>query len=116
MSTVTIERIPLGGGIPEGQIAVITLNRPKRLNALNVQMIRELTAAIAAISGDSNVKSVILTGAGRGFSAGADLAPEVVTTDPNFGSVGSAVNFAMATRWNPMMESIYELRSPLLSQ
>jgi len=97
-----------------GPVAVITLNRPARLNAFNVQMIRDLTAAVAAVASDANVKALVITGSGRGFSAGADLAPEIVETDPKFGSVGAAVNFNMHSRWNPMMEAIYELRKPVV--
>ena len=55
-------------------IALITLNRPERLNALNYALIDHLMAALDAIEVDSSVRAVILTGAGeRAFSAGADV-------------------------------------------
>src|ERR1700761_8346176 len=55
-------------------IALITLNRPERLNALNYQLIDRLMAALDAIEVDHGVRAVILTGAGeRAFSAGADI-------------------------------------------
>lgn len=57
----------------DGAVATIELNRPEALNAITIQMGRELHAALEAIAGDSAVRSVILTGAGRGFSSGADL-------------------------------------------
>jgi enoyl-CoA hydratase/carnithine racemase len=54
-------------------IATITLNRPDRLNAFNPQMYEELARACKAVSDDDDVRVVILTGAGRAFSAGADF-------------------------------------------
>ncbi len=58
----------------EGEIALITLNRPERLNALNYELIDQLMAALDRIEGDAAVRAVILTGAGeRAFSAGADI-------------------------------------------
>ncbi len=57
----------------EGPIARIVLNRPHRLNAINVQMVRELEEAIARANADPQVKVLILSGAGRAFCAGYDL-------------------------------------------
>jgi enoyl-CoA hydratase len=53
--------------------AVLTLNRPESLNALNPEMMTELCAALYAIEDDSTCSAVVLTGAGRGFCAGLDL-------------------------------------------
>lgn len=56
------------------QIALITLHRPERLNALSFELIDELMAALQDIESDPAVRAVILTGAGdRAFSAGADI-------------------------------------------
>jgi enoyl-CoA hydratase/carnithine racemase len=55
-------------------IATITLNRPDRMNAFTPKMSLELIAAFDATDADDAVKAVIVTGAGRGFCAGADLA------------------------------------------
>ncbi len=58
----------------EDSIAVITINRPKALNALNAETIMELDKAFHAAAADDNVKAVILTGSGdRSFVAGADI-------------------------------------------
>jgi enoyl-CoA hydratase/carnithine racemase len=59
--------------VAEG-VATVTLNRPDRLNAVNTTMIRELVAAFDRADADDGVRAVIVTGAGRAFCAGADLA------------------------------------------
>ncbi|HTV88999.1 MAG TPA: enoyl-CoA hydratase-related protein [Stellaceae bacterium] len=51
----------------------ITLNRPERLNALNIEMADALTAALDAAEADKSCRALLLTGAGRGFCAGQDL-------------------------------------------
>ncbi len=55
------------------QIATITLNRPDKLNAFTNTMMHEIIDAFDQIDADDNVRAVIVTGAGRGFCAGADL-------------------------------------------
>ncbi|TQM11970.1 crotonase/enoyl-CoA hydratase family protein [Pseudonocardia kunmingensis] len=58
--------------VAEG-VATITLHRPDRLNAFTTTMARELVAAFDATDADEDVRVVLMTGAGRGFCAGADL-------------------------------------------
>lgn len=55
-------------------VVVLTLNRPERMNAWTPVMMAELTDAIAAADGDRSVGAVVVTGAGRAFCAGADVA------------------------------------------
>jgi enoyl-CoA hydratase/carnithine racemase len=55
-------------------VAVVTLNRPERLNAMTLTMAGEIRAAMQLASDDDQVRVVVLTGAGRGFCAGADAA------------------------------------------
>jgi enoyl-CoA hydratase len=59
----------------EQDIALLTVNRPDKLNALNASLVRELGAAAAALTTDDSVRAVIVTGAGeKAFVAGADIA------------------------------------------
>jgi enoyl-CoA hydratase len=58
---------------PRPEIAVITLNRPEKLNALNYGLVEELHATLADIDRDDACRVVVLTGAGRGFCSGLDL-------------------------------------------
>ena len=57
----------------KGNVAVIRLNRPDKLNALNVELGRVLVHALLHASQDSSVRAVVITGAGRAFCAGGDL-------------------------------------------
>ncbi|UGS35541.1 enoyl-CoA hydratase/isomerase family protein [Capillimicrobium parvum] len=57
----------------DGAVAIVELHRPDSLNAISLDMGRELLAALRAIAADRDVGAVVLTGAGRGFSSGADL-------------------------------------------
>lgn len=57
----------------ENGVAVVTLNRPEKLNPLSMQMLGELLAAFTALRDDAAVKVVVLTGAGKAFSAGGDI-------------------------------------------
>ncbi|MBI2906335.1 MAG: enoyl-CoA hydratase/isomerase family protein [Chloroflexi bacterium] len=57
----------------DGNVAVITLNRPDKLNALSVAMRRSLQAALKEVADNDDVRAMVLTGAGRGFCSGADV-------------------------------------------
>lgn len=69
----------------QGPVALLTLNRPDKLNALSPAVLEALRAHLVAIEADPDIRAVILRGAGRSFCAGADtdvLAAGVVTADP----------------------------------
>jgi 2-(1,2-epoxy-1,2-dihydrophenyl)acetyl-CoA isomerase len=57
----------------EQGVGTITLDRPERLNAFDVDMLRELADAVRAMIADESVRVIVLTGSGRGFCSGADL-------------------------------------------
>ncbi len=57
----------------DGHVAILTLNRPERLNAMNELLRQELLAVIEAVRVDDNVRALLITGEGRGFCSGADV-------------------------------------------
>jgi 2-(1,2-epoxy-1,2-dihydrophenyl)acetyl-CoA isomerase len=61
----------------EGGVAILTLNRPDRLNALNANIMAEMASAVTEVDEDDDMKALIVTGAGRGFCSGADLIPTI---------------------------------------
>src|SRR6476620_11596768 len=63
------------------QILTITLNRPDKLNAFNATMQKELIDAFDSADKDDDIRAIIVTGAGRGFCAGADLSSGADTFD-----------------------------------
>ena len=65
-------------------IGFITLNRPDKLNAINIQMKREIKAALDEFEEDDNVRVVVMTGAGRAFSSGHDMNEKVSDEDSLF--------------------------------
>jgi enoyl-CoA hydratase/carnithine racemase len=65
----------------DDHVATITLNRPEQLNAFTTTMMREMIDAFDRIDADDDVRAVIVTGAGRGFCAGADLSAGGATFD-----------------------------------
>ncbi len=63
--TILVER--------RGPVGIVTLNRPKQLNALNSQLIRELNQALDELEADDSIAAVVITGNERAFAAGADI-------------------------------------------
>jgi enoyl-CoA hydratase/carnithine racemase len=57
----------------DGEIAILTMNRPEKRNALSLRMMRELDATLAAFGSDSEIRAIVLRGEGPAFSAGHDL-------------------------------------------
>jgi 2-(1,2-epoxy-1,2-dihydrophenyl)acetyl-CoA isomerase len=94
-------------------IAYVTLNRPDRLNALNLPMIEELRAAAAQIEAGAGIRAVVLTGTGRAFCSGADLAGEDFTKDAQL-TLGQVVGARLREHFNPMVEAWHRLRMPVV--
>ena len=72
MSESSIELETVGLLLVDG-VATVTLNRPQALNAWNKQFALDLLEAFDGVAADDTVRAVVLTGAGRAFSSGADL-------------------------------------------
>ena len=85
MATPTFETIKLD---VEDGVALLTLNRPDKLNAFNTQMMLDMIAALDFTDAEDAVRCVIVTGAGRGFCAGADLSSGAQTF--NYSTRGGA--------------------------
>jgi enoyl-CoA hydratase/carnithine racemase len=80
----------IGYSVTDG-IATITLDRPDQLNAFTARMVNELIAAIDEVDRDDEVRVAILTGAGRAFSAGADMSKGAQTFDYDDARSGDAI-------------------------
>ncbi len=96
-----------------GDIAYVTLNRPEKLNALNLRLIEDLRAAASTIAADPGIRAVLLTGAGRGFCSGADLNDKELFQDPAR-SLGEVIGDRLRDHFNPMVTAWYDLRVPLV--
>src|ERR1039458_5029881 len=95
------------------RVAHVTLNRPDRLNALSLQLVEDLRAAAAAIEADPQIRAVLLTGAGRAFSSGADLMRDDFL-EASQGSLGENIGASMRRHFNPMVSAWYDLSVPLV--
>ena len=97
---VTVER--------DGAIAIVTINRPKVLNALNAQTMDELTSAMSELGADDAVRAIVLTGAGeKWFVAGADINELAVQTP-----VGGREH---AQRGQRVLNAIEQLGKPVIA-
>ncbi|MEM8863700.1 MAG: enoyl-CoA hydratase-related protein, partial [Chloroflexota bacterium] len=90
-------------------VVEITLNRPDKYNALTSQMAREIIKVIKTVKRDPELRAVLITGAGKGFSAGQDLS-EVDDRGEDF-SFREHLN----TSYNPMAQSIRTLEKPVIA-
>ena len=87
-------------------VATITLNRPDALNALNAPMRGELLAAFKAAGRDAAIRAIVITGAGRGFCAGADL---------RGGSGERQFRRVLTDEYNPLIEAIRGVPKPVVA-
>ncbi|WP_298927755.1 enoyl-CoA hydratase-related protein [uncultured Ramlibacter sp.] len=98
----------------EGAVALITLNRPQALNSFTRQMHHELWAALDRAEADKAVRAIVLTGAGRGFCAGADLGEFDFAPGPNLvqrADPGPVIDQA----FNPTVRKLMALRVPTVA-
>lgn len=90
-------------------VATITLNRPDVLNSFTRSMARELLGALKTVADDDSLRAVVLTGAGRGFCAGQDLAEAM----PKDGEMPDLGDFVRDT-YNPVVRALRTLEKPIV--
>ncbi len=95
-------------------VSILTLNRPEVLNSLNKELIDSLLEAFNEIYEDNSIRSVILTGEGRGFCSGADLAGGGWPHDPKW-SPGESTANAMEIGFNPLVRKIVNCPKPVVN-
>ena len=106
METVRVDR-------PREEIAVVTLDRPDRLNAMSFELVDDLHAVLDDLHADNSCRVVILTGAGRGFCAGLDLkslgsasVASGITSGPRAGMRSQAHIAALVPRIQSMQQPV----------
>jgi len=92
-----------------GGILRLTLNRPEKLNAMTGALARELRASFEAAMDDASVRVVVLTGAGRGFCAGQDLADPMVAPGSDLGTM-------IEEFYNPLIRAMRSLPKPIVAR
>jgi 2-(1,2-epoxy-1,2-dihydrophenyl)acetyl-CoA isomerase len=93
--------------------ATIELNRPQALNAWNAQLGADLLAALRQASEDDAVRAVVLTGAGRAFSSGADL--KDISGGDTTAEGRPDVYKTLTERYHPIMHAIREIPKPVIA-
>jgi 2-(1,2-epoxy-1,2-dihydrophenyl)acetyl-CoA isomerase len=94
------------------EVAIVTLNRPERLNALNEDIHVGLRAAFERIEHDDGIRAVLLTGAGRGFCAGADLLQSLVGASA---ADKRDLGAALERDYNPLVRRMRALKKPIVA-
>lgn len=97
----------------EDSVAQVTLNRPERLNAWNEQLGDDLRDVILKDAADPSVRAVLITGAGRGFSSGADL--KDMLERAGSGEQTPDVGDLLRKRYHPIITGIRELPKPVIA-
>ena len=90
----------------ENRVATITINRPKMMNAFNEQLIWDMGDATEKVKNDSQIRVLVITGEGRGFSAGADLTER----DASW----SDTKDALLRGYYPFLKNIIEMPKPVI--
>lgn len=92
-------------------IATLTLNRPERLNAFTAALHEALAAALDHAAGDAAVRTVLITGAGRGFCAGQDLSER----KPLAGGARPDLGQGLERYYNPLIRRLRGLEKPIVA-
>jgi 2-(1,2-epoxy-1,2-dihydrophenyl)acetyl-CoA isomerase len=88
----------------------LTLNRPERLNSFTVEMHGEVAEALSRVEQDPDIRALLITGAGRGFCAGQDLADRAVAP----GEKGVDLGESLENRYNPLIRRLIRLPKPVI--
>src|SRR3954466_11065265 len=88
----------------------ITLNRPEKLNALNSEMLEQLARALERAKHESEIRAVLVPGAGRGFCTGQDLAER----DVRPGAPPIDLSISLGKYYNPLVRRMRELPKPIV--
>ena len=94
----------------ESGLQTITLNRPDKLNAFNPEMHKALRQALEQALDDASIRSVLLTGAGRGFCAGQDLSERNVAP----GAAPIDLSASLGSYYNPLVRRLRDLPKPVV--
>jgi 2-(1,2-epoxy-1,2-dihydrophenyl)acetyl-CoA isomerase len=95
----------------DGPAARILLNRPDALNAWNEQFGRDLLDAVETVAGDDSIRAVLITGAGRGFSSGADLKEQRGSDDGGLPDLGARLEEI----YHPIITGLREMPKPVVA-
>ena len=95
----------------DGPAARILLNRPDALNAWNEQFGRDLHDVVTTVADDESVRAVLITGAGRGFSSGADLKEQRSSTDAGVPDLGARLEEID----HPIITGLREMPKPVVA-
>jgi len=92
-------------------VATLTLARPDRLNSFNVAMHQEVQAALERVRADAGSRCLVLTGAGRGFCAGQDLADRAVDPGAEAVDLGASID----KYYKPLVQALRSLEMPTIA-
>jgi len=98
----------------QGAVAIVTLNRPQSLNSFNRQMHLDLRAALEQAEGNATIRALVITGAGRGFCAGADLSDFDFTPGPDLATRANP-GPVIEQQFNPTVRRLQALRMPCIA-
>ena len=98
----------------DGPVLTLTLNRPAALNSFTGAMHEELRAALDAAAADAGVRCIVLTGAGRGFCAGQDLADPTVAP-PAAGEAPKDLGRTIELHYTPLVQRLRTMPVPLIA-
>ena len=94
----------------EAGVLTLTLNRPERLNAFNGALVQALSAAVGRAATDPDCRALLITGAGRGFCAGADLVDRAIAPGGARPDLGQTLDKGL----NPLIRAIRSLPKPVV--